>query len=103
MPAVSPGAAGRGRGPRALLAAALAASVLSGCAPGDVIQQISSSGRGAGKTALGGLLGTLTPGLAIPCAGRAGTHGFSQAQARTCLGRLSGDYVRGVERGLPDH
>jgi hypothetical protein len=88
---------------RVILGAALGVLLAGGCAPGAGFQQLSRSGRHAGHSALGTLLQLATPGLAVPCEGRAGARGFKELRAEACLQRLAGDYAHGVDRGLGRH
>jgi len=75
----------------------------AGCGPGGLASQLSSTGQHAGSSALGTLLDVLTPGLAVPCAGRRGERRFSEPEAQACLGRISANYLRGVKRSLNQH
>jgi hypothetical protein len=76
---------------------------LAACGAGAVPRELGNWGRHAGSSSLNTLLGVLTPGLGVPCAGRSGERRFSEGQAKACLARLGAHYVRGVRRGPSSH
>jgi hypothetical protein len=86
--------------PAAIVALALTCISLAGCGAGTLPQALGNAGRHAASSSLNMLLDVLTPGLAIPCAGRQGEHGFGERQAKACLTRAGTDYVHGVRQGV---
>ena len=87
----------------AIAALALICMSLAACGAGAVPRELGNWGRHAASSSLNTLLGVLTPGLGVPCAGRRGERGFSEGQAKACLARLGAHYVHGVRQGLASH